>query len=53
MWIHRDLVFRGVPNESLGIRKRNIGWGCSVALVVGNDLDPIILPDSDATGWVR
>ena len=49
VWVHRDLVLCSVANETFGVRERNIRWGCPVTLVVGDDLNAIILPDTDAT----
>jgi len=48
-WVHRDLVFGGIADESFGVGERNVGWGRPVALVVGDDLYTIILPHTDAT----
>lgn len=50
-WVHRDLVFSGIADESFGIGEGNVGWGRPVALVVGDDLYTIILPHTDATRW--
>jgi hypothetical protein len=30
--IHRSLIFRGVSDETLFYRKRNIGWCSAIAL---------------------
>ena len=42
------LVLGGIANKALGVRERHIGWRCAVALVVGNDLNAVILPDTHA-----
>ena len=47
VWIHRNLVLRGITDETFGVRERYIGWGSPVTLVVGNDLNSIILPNAD------
>jgi hypothetical protein len=47
--VHRHLVLCGITDETFGVRERNIGGGRPVTLVVGDDLDTIILPDTDAT----
>jgi hypothetical protein len=47
--VHGDLVLSSVTNEALRIRERNITRRRPVSLVVGNDLNAIMLPDSDAT----
>ena len=45
--VHRDLVLGGIADETLGVGERDIGWRRAVALVVRNDLDTIVLPDTD------
>jgi hypothetical protein len=44
------LVLGGVADEALGVRERDIGGRGTVALVVGNDLNAVVLPDTDAAG---
>jgi hypothetical protein len=46
-WVHRDLILCGITDETFGVRERNIGGGCPVTLVVGDDLNTIILPDTN------
>jgi hypothetical protein len=45
--IHGNLILCSVADETLVVRERDIGWGCPVTLVVGDDLNTIILPDTD------
>lgn len=40
------LIFGWVSDESFCFCEGNIRWGGSVALIIGDDLNPIILPDS-------
>ena len=47
--VHGDLVLRGITNETLSLRERDVGGGSPVTLIVGDDLDTIVLPDADAT----
>ena len=47
VWIHGDLVLRGVTDETFGVREGDIRGGRPIALVVGDDLNTIILPDTD------
>ena len=47
-WVHCDLVLGGVANETLGVGEGDVRWGGAVALVVGDDLDAIVLPDANA-----
>lgn len=45
--VHGDLVLRGVTDETLVVGERDIRWGSPVTLVVGDDLDTVILPDTN------
>jgi len=45
--VHGDLVLGGITNESLRVVESNVGRSGSVSLVVGNDFDSVVLPDSD------
>jgi hypothetical protein len=45
--VHGDLVLGSITNESLRVVESDIRWGGSVTLVVGNDFDSVVLPDSD------
>ena len=48
MGVHGNLVLRGITNETLGVGERDIRGGRAVTLVVRNDFDTVILPDTDA-----
>ena len=45
--IHSNLVLCGIANETPALRERDVGRGRAVTLVIGNDLNTIILPDTD------
>ena len=47
--VHGDLVLRSITDETLSLRKRDIGGGDPVTLVVCNDLDTTVFPDTNAT----
>ena len=47
--IHRNLVLCGIPNEAPALRERDIGRSCPVTLVIGNDLNTIVLPNTNTT----
>ena len=47
--VHGDLVLCGITDETLSLRERDIGGSRPVTLVVGDDLNTIVLPDTDAT----
>ena len=51
LWIHRCPVLCGVTDMTPSVRKRNVGGGSPVAVVVGDDFDMIILPNTDTTVW--
>lgn len=46
--VHGNLVLGGVTDETLGVREGNIRRRRSVTLVVGDDLNTVVLPHSDA-----
>jgi len=51
--VHRGLVFRGISDETLVVGERDIGWSGAITLVVGDDFDSVVLPDTDAAGRER
>lgn len=51
--VRGNLVLCGIADESLSRRERNIGGCCSITPVVGDDLDMITLPDTDAASQVK
>jgi hypothetical protein len=46
--VHRGLVLGGVADHALRLREGDERRGGAVTLVVGDDLDAVILPDADA-----
>ena len=46
--VHGGLRLGGIADETLGLGERDVGRGGAVALVVGDDLDAVVLPDTDA-----
>ena len=51
MWVHCDLILGGIANQALTLGKGDIGWGGAVTLVVRDDFDAIVLPDTNAAEW--
>ena len=47
--VHRDLVLGGISDQTLVVGEGDIRRGGSVTLVVGNDFNTVVLPDTDAT----
>ena len=45
--VHGDLVLGSVTNQSLTLAEGDIGGGGTVTLVVGNNFNTVILPDTD------
>ena len=48
MWVHGDLVLGSITNQSLHLTEGDISGGGTVILVVGNNFNTDILPDTDA-----
>jgi len=46
--VHGGLVLGGITNEALGAVEGDVGGGGAVTLVVGDDLNTVTLPDSNA-----
>jgi hypothetical protein len=47
--VHCDLILGGIANQALILREGDIRRSCAVTLIVRDDLNAIILPDTDAT----
>jgi hypothetical protein len=45
--VHGDLVLGGITNKTLRVSETNIRGGGTVTLIVGNDFDTIVLPDTN------
>ena len=48
--VHRGLIFGCIVDETFVVREGYVGWGGAVTLVVGDDLNTIILPDTNTSG---
>jgi hypothetical protein len=49
--VHRvpgSLVLSSITNQALRFRERNARWGSAIAMVISNDLNTLVLPDTDA-----
>ncbi len=47
--VHGDLVLGSVTDQPLVVRKGDIRRGRSVTLVIGNDFDTVVLPDTNTS----
>lgn len=47
--IHSNLIFGGVSNQTFGVAEGNIRGCGTVTLIVGDDLNAIILPYTDTS----
>ena len=47
--VHGDLVPGSIANQSLTITEGDIRGGGTVTLVVGNNFNTVVLPDTDTT----
>ena len=45
--VHGDLVLGGITDQTLGVGEGDERGCCAVTLVVGDDLNTIVLPDTD------
>ena len=48
LWVHHDLVLGRVANETFGVHEGNIGQGGLVILAVRDNLNTVVLPDTNA-----
>ena len=46
--VHRDLVLGRTADKTFGVHEGDIGWGGSVTLIVRDNLNTVILPDTEA-----
>lgn len=47
MGVHGDLILGGITDKTFVVGEGNIRRSCAVSLVVGDDLNTIILPDAN------
>ena len=48
--VHGDLVLRGIADQTLVIREGDIGRCCAVSLVVGDNFNTTVLPNTNTSG---
>ncbi len=46
-WVFSCLVVSSITNESFSISESNVWWSCSVTLIVSDDLDSFVFPESN------
>lgn len=47
-WVHGDLVLGSITDQTLGVGEGNVGRGGPVTLIISNDLNTVVLPDTNA-----
>ena len=47
--VHSDLVLGGISDQTLRVGEGDERRCCSVTLIVGDDFDTVVLPDTDAS----
>ena len=52
VWVHSDLVLRGVTDETLIVGERDIVGSRAVTLIIADDLDTIVLPYTDTPNGI-
>jgi hypothetical protein len=45
--IFGGLIVCGIADQSFVISESDVGWGCSVTLIIGDDFDSFVFPESD------
>ena len=45
--VHCNLIFGSIANQPFRVGESDVGWSCSVTLIVCNDFNTIILPNSN------
>nr|P41755.1 RecName: Full=NAD-specific glutamate dehydrogenase; Short=NAD-GDH [Achlya klebsiana]AAA17563.1 NAD-specific glutamate dehydrogenase [Achlya klebsiana] len=45
--VHGNLVLSGITNKTFAVSESNVRWGGTVTLIVGNNFNTIVLPDTD------
>jgi hypothetical protein len=45
--VHGSLRLGSISDKTLSLREGNVRWGGTITLVIGDDLNAIILPDTD------
>jgi hypothetical protein len=46
--VHGDLVLGGISDETLRVGEGDVGRGGAIPLIVGDDLNAVVLPHADA-----
>jgi hypothetical protein len=47
-WVSSNLILSGITDKSFSISETNVRWGGSVTLIVGDDFNSVVDPNSDA-----
>jgi hypothetical protein len=46
-WVSGNLIFSGISDQSFVISEGDIRWGCVISLIIWDNFNSIVFPDTD------